>query len=327
MKHYLITGLFAAVLLSGCSNDTYKGDDRAGARLILSGTINKEMSRVTSSGLSSIWDNGDSIGLYTVNNGTDFANVKYTTDGSGSFKAADGDTYLLADGLVTLNAYYPFKASEELSDGVFAFSVTDESGTYAASDFMFASTAVARGDEAETQATLQFSHKMNRLVLNLKSEDPDFTAEEGETLTYTLQDIKTGGTFNTTTGTITPDGTTGKVVFTGLYGSPAQVLYIPQVKTDTELLIKIGKKYITATLPSLAASEDESGYSYTYNITKTRNGVIVSLVNTGINDWNAGEGGDIEAEEKKQETAGKPSVNDWNNGGNIDMSEQNESEK
>lgn len=323
MKHYLITGLFAVILLSACSNDSYEGVDRAGSKLNITGTINNALTRVTTNGLAGSWEDGDAIGLYTVDNGTDFSNAKYTTDGTGSFKAAAGDIYLLTEGEVTLNAYYPYQESDELSNGIYPFSIKDDNDNYTIHDFMFATTTVTRGTEPESTASLRFSHKMNRLVLNLKVEDPGISINAGDAVTYTLNDIVTDGTFNTVNGTVTAESTTGKVVFTGAYGSSVEFLYIPQMKKDVELLIKIGTRYISALIPSLASSTDESGYSYTYNITKTQDAVTVKLENTGINDWNAGEGGDIEAGEKKQETASTPSVGDWNTGGSIEMTEQN----
>lgn len=323
MKYFIITGLFAATLLSACSNDTYEGIDRAGAKLNVTGTISNALTRVSTNGLASSWEDGDAIGLYTTNNGSEFSNAKYTTDGTGSFKAAAGDVYLLSDGEVTLNAYYPYKEDSQLNNGVYPFSTKDDNNAYVANDFMFATTSVTRGTEKETSAALQFSHKMNRMVLNLKVDDPSFTVKDGDAVTYTLQDIVTDGTFNTTTGAITAEKTTGKVTFSGTYGSAVDIIYIPQVKKDVELLIKIGDKYLSAVIPSLASSEDESGYSYTYTITKTTGKVTVKLENTSINDWNAGQGGDIEAEEKKQETTSAPAVGDWNAGGAIDVTEQN----
>lgn len=195
---------------------------------------------------------------------------------------------------------------------------------YVAHDFLFAAAALTRGPGEETAATLQFSHKMNRLVLNLNVDDPEVNAKEGDAVTFILPGITTDGTFNVNSGEITPESITDKVVFTGIYGQPTSLLYIPQMKSNVELLVKIGTKYFSAVIPKLATSEDESGYSYTYTITKTRENVIVKLENTSINDWNAGEGGDIEAEEKHQETTGIPSVGDWNNGGDIELAEPNQ---
>lgn len=323
MKHFIITGLFAATLLSACSNDMYEGIDRAGAKLNITGTINNALTRVATNGLSSSWEDGDAIGLYTANNGTDFANTKYTTDGTGSFKAAAGDIYLLSEGEVTLNAYYPYKENNELSNGIYPFSIKDDNNTYVPNDFMFATTSVARGAEDETTTSLRFSHKMNRMVLNLKVEDPQFTVKEGDAVTYTLRDIVTDGMFNTITGAVTAETATDKVIFSSTYGSPVDLIYIPQVKKDVELLIKIGDKYLSAIIPSLASAAEESGYSYTYTITKTQSKVTVKLENTSINDWNTGQGGDIESEEKEQETTSSPSVGDWNAGGSIEMTEQN----
>lgn len=325
MKHYLITGLFAAVLLGACSNDTYTGSDRAGSKLNVNGTISNTnaATRVTTNGLASTWEAGDSIGLYTIGNGTDYANAKYTTDGAGNFTAANGDIYLLSEGAVTLNAYYPYKGDAQLSDGNYPFSIKDDNNAYVKHDFLFASTSVVRSSDAETTASLQFSHKMNRLVLTVKIDDASINAKEGDAIVYTLQDVITDGVFNTTSGTISSETAAGDVVFSGKYGSPAEVIYIPQTKKNVELLIKLGTKYFSAIIPSLASSGTESGYSYTYNITKTAEGVTVQLDKVGINDWVAGEGGDIEAEEKNHETAGTPSVGDWNNGGNIDMESKN----
>lgn len=327
MKHYFITGLFAAALvgLSACSNDTYTGVDREGSLLNVNGTISNTnaATRVSTNGLASSWEAGDAIGLYTVDNGTDYANAKYVTDEAGNFTAADGDIYLLSDGAVTLNAYYPYKESTALSGINYPFSIKDDGNAYVKNDFLFGTTTVVRSDQPATTASLQFDHKMNRLVLTLKIEDTSLNVAEGDAIGYTLQDIITDGVFNTTTGAVTPAKTTGKVTFSGQYGQPTEIIYIPQTKKNVELLIKAGKKYYSAVIPSLAASEEESGYSYTYTITITEAGTTVKLDKVGINDWIAGEGGDIEAGEKNNETTGTPAADDWNNGGNIEMESKN----
>lgn len=121
-----MTGLFTAAILSACTNGKYEGADRAGSKLTVKGIISNTLSRVGTTGMVSSWESGDAIGVSTTGNGTDFFNMKYTTDESGNFSAANGDIYLLSEGIVGLNAYYPYKEDTELSGGIYPFSIKDD---------------------------------------------------------------------------------------------------------------------------------------------------------------------------------------------------------
>lgn len=308
--------MLAVAIFSGCSND-YEGQDWSGVRMSLSGVIGRDAgTRVAPDGEGNTWEAGDAIGVSTSGNGTDYTNHKYSTvNGDGNFATEAGDIYLLSSGEVSLTAYYPYKENEELSDGVFNFSISDDEGKYVAQDFMFASGKVTRGESTKTQnVNLTFDHMMNRLKLTL-------SGHENEQVTYTAQNIITDGTFNTTTGAVGNSTSKGDVTFAGT-GTAAYLIFPPQDTQNVNLNIKIGEKYYTATIPTLATTSGESGVTLNYALTIKAEQVTVTLSGITVNGWDWQEGGNIEAGERENTTNGTADGGTWGGGTNIDMSEK-----
>lgn len=316
MKHYLLTGMLAVAMFSDCSND-YEGRDWTGVRMSLSGVIGSGAgTRVAVDGEGNAWEAGDAIGVSTSGNGIDYTNHKYSTaNGDGNFATEAGDIYLLSAGEVGLTAYYPYKEDEKLSGGVFNFSISDDEGNYVAQDFLFASSKVTRGESTTTQnVNLTFNQMMNRLKLSL-------SGHEDIQVTYTAQNIITDGTFNTTTGAIENSTAKGDVTFAGT-GTAAYLIFPPQDSQNVNLNIKIGEKYYTATIPTLASETGTGGVTLNYTLTIKEEQVTVTLNGITVNGWNTQEGGNIEAGEKESTTNGTDNGGTWGGGTNIDMSEK-----
>lgn len=308
--------MLAVAMFSGCSND-YEGRDWAGVRMSLSGVIsNGTGTRVATDGEGNTWEAGDAIGVSTSGNGTDYANHKYSTvNGDGNFATDAGDIYLLSAGEVGLTAYYPYKEDEKLSGGVFNFSISDDIGNYVANDFLFASGKVTRGESNKTQSvSLAFDHMMNRLKLTL-------SGFENTQVTYTAQNIITDGAFNTTTGVIENSTAKGNVTFAGT-GAAAYLIFPPQDTQNVNLNIKIGDKYYTATIPTLASTTGAGGVTLNYTLTIKEEQVTVTLSGITVNGWGTQEGGNIEAGEKESTTNGTANGGTWGGGTNISMSEK-----
>ena len=324
-KHYLLSGLFAVTLLSGCGND-YEGADWVGAKMQINGTISNSGTRVAADGNGTDWEPGDAIGLYTSNNGIGNAvNQKFTTTSGGATASFASETslYLLTDQEVNVTGYYPHIEDTRLSDGVYNFSIADENGTYVVNDFMFASNTVTRGDAKDTKnVDLAFNHKMNRLQLDFSTSDVEVTCDENTEISCTLNGLITDGTFNTKTGEIKANSTTGSVTVTHA-GPTVYLIYPPQATKDVTLNIKIGDVYYTAKIPTLAITGPTDNATLKYNVKITGTQVMITFGGVSISGWNTpGEGGDIETSKKEHETNGTADGGSFSDGGSINVTKQ-----
>lgn len=319
-----MVGLFAIALLCGCSNDSYEGRDWAGVKLSIQGAIGtSDGTRVTNAGNVSTWDVNDAIGVYTNGNGTDFSNVMYLAkDVVGNFSTLS-DIYLLTESEVSLAAYFPYKEDGDLTGGVYSFSIIDEDNAYVSNDFLFASTTTTRGTSTDkVDVKFLFAHKMNRLLLTLNVTDSELNVKDGDAVAYKLNGVVTNGTFKTTDGTVTLGKTTGSMNLSGKYGKTVSIIYAPQTTTNLPLTINVGGRYYTAVLPTLATTEAPSGVSLEYEVNIKGDGVTISLINTGIDNWKPETGGSIDAGEQEPETTCDAKGDTWDEGGAIEVTEQ-----
>ena len=145
--------------------------------------------------------------------------------------------------------------------------------------------ARARGGKVD----FSFSHRMSRLVLNFIAGSDVDLADLSE---YTLSGLSMTGSFDTATGDAKATDTASdlKMDATGITSS--SLILFPQAVTEATLKVVLGGQNYTATLtfPKANAVQGlESGYSYTYNVTIKKDGLIVSKAD--INEW--GEGGEF----------------------------------
>lgn len=329
VKHYLFASLFAAALFSACSNDYEGHADVAGVKLDLNGIINDNVqTRVDAEGDGNKWANGDAIGVYTENNGNnDASNVKYTNSADAAEKgtfSSDKAIYLVVADTVKVIAYYPYIADDDANwDSSSKYKFNIASGTdnaYKAYDFMHViNGSVVRNSDASTQeVSLAFSHKMNRVKLSLNG----VTIKETDNVTYTLEGIKTEGTFNTKTGEIELGSDKGTVMFTSNGSNTAYLIYPPQTSTKLPLTIKVsnsdGDKYYSTTLPSLKTGDEDKtttdGTTLNYDVTLSGNEATVTLTGITINGWSTYDGGTLEAKAQDESTTIDVTATDWTGG-------------
>lgn len=323
--------MFAAALLSACSNDYEGHADVAGVKLDLNGIINDNSTRVDAEGDGNKWANGDAIGVYTENNGNnDATNVKYTNSANAAVKgtfSSDKAIYLVTADTVKVIAYYPYIADDDADwDSSSKYNFNIAGGTdnaYKAYDFMHVinGEVVRNSDAASQEVSLAFSHKMNRVKLTMKG----ITIADTDEVTYTLEGIKTKGTFNTKTGEIELDDTKGTVMFSGS-GNTASIIYAPQTCTKLPLTIKVsntsGDTYYTTTLPSLKTGDADKtttdGTTLNYDVTVKDTGATVTLTGITINGWGTYDGGSVDAKVEEESTTSDASVTDWTGGTTIE---------
>lgn len=320
MKKYIFLAT-AAIAMTACNND-YSGNGPVEA--IITAGVGTPQSRA----VNDLWEK-DRIGVMVTDapasNMEDlYKNVEYTTETDGEasayFTAATKGIFFQDAGEeVTFAAYGPYQASAPDAlpgnEGVISGSteLQSERELQKAFDYIYASGATSNRTSqiVKFEGANQFSHKMTRLIITVKTSDKDgFTADEVTGGTYTLGGLNHNGQFDVTTGTAqatataaaeaagawsltdnslkTEDTETKTVTFTS-------ILY-PQTLQNalTFTAIVAGQTYTnnTGIKPALVA-----GQSYTYTITVKKTGI--SLKGCTIADWGTGEivnGGNLDAD-------------------------------
>lgn len=275
--------------LAACSNH----DEPLGGQLYepisaeFSAVIGEQISRAHDAS----WESGDAIGV----SGSGYNNKKYiTATGNGNFTHLgfmldDGNgIYFQNTSNVTFIAYYPFSGSENSARGTVSASTSDQSSSKSF-DFLWAQ---ASANYQSPTVKFNFSHKMTRLILQLKTDaNAGFSASDVSSGTYTLSGIKHSGTFNTTNGTaaasgsVSNDWTINATATTASNVRTYSLIFFPQPGAKLTLNATIaGQDYACDFSPALAA-----GTSYTYTITIKKTGLEVS--NATISNWATGTSG------------------------------------
>lgn len=180
MKHwnYILPAGFLAVLLmgGGCSENTSPVDEIEDSNVMTFNVLHPGQRAETTRVTSTAFENGDRVGLFlTTADAPLEVSGNYVNNAVLAFDGAqwtpnrpiywDGGTY-------NIYAYYPYQSSVSSVDDL-PFAVdTDQSSadSYEACDFLWASNpGVSAGN---SPVSLQFSHRMSRLLIRLvKGED------------------------------------------------------------------------------------------------------------------------------------------------------------
>lgn len=191
MKKTLLVSLTFGLLLSGCNDEDSLGtSEGTGVRF----TSYMVESRAT----DTAWELGDEIGVYMQNaasaSGYQKINVKYAnSDGNlNTFTSETPIEYSGNESTVNFMAVYPFSAS--VTSGNYTFTLGNEG--LSKNDIMYASTTSV---EAGTQnVTLEFKHKLTKIVLQLKDESGNSVT--GASITIDKQRVN--GTLDVATGNV-----------------------------------------------------------------------------------------------------------------------------
>ncbi|WP_455635956.1 fimbrillin family protein [Parabacteroides sp.] len=290
MRTKYLTFALLAIGLAACTNDENENpvDNRPVAARVTA-SIHETLTRAQ----DQTWGN-DKIGITGTSTNTNYTNMCYATTGDGKFIHEGGEaTGIFFQDLeeVTFSAYYPFTGTEgELpgTEGTIGNISTTDQTQQVSFDFLFAKDAKA----SKANPTIvfnkdnnnEFTHRMTRLVLNIKPGDDvtfnNITATESK---YSLNGIKHSGTFNVTDGTATATSTaTDEWTITaaptdGNDTRTYSMIFFPQ--SDANLTFKAvinGQTFSCQLTPELKAST-----SYTYDINVMKTGLQVGTCTIG----------------------------------------------
>lgn len=281
------TAIAALILMSSCSKTDDIGSNGA---LNLKAQIGKA---ATKAGGTS-WSAGDAIGVFMVNNGTttiaeNAANKKYATTGTSSFTAVSGsEIFFPMDGSsVDFIAYYPYSSTISALTDSYSIDVSDQS-TPASIDLLWAKADNAGTGYSKTAmtASLNFSHKLTRLIINIAAGTGMSGSLSGTSVT--INNTNTTNTMSLTDGTLgtaaSPADITPK---TDTDGSSYSAILIPgSYQNFVMTFTKNGETFTWTPTNGLAFA---AGTEYTYNITLDRTGVTID--GCTITPWSSGTGG------------------------------------
>lgn len=154
-------------------------------------------------------------------------------------------------------------------------------------DYLWAQQTAQSSDP---KVDFRFSHRMSRLILNFKA-GAGTALPNG--LTYTLTQLATEGTFDTSTGEAKATGTVSKLenLPTSTIGRQITGIAIlwPQAVSSMHLQLKLGDNTFGAALTFPAGTAGEAlapSTSYTFNVTVERTHITVGQAD--IDDWTSG---------------------------------------
>ena len=235
------------------------------------------------------WDIGDAIGitmLYRTNNTIveNIYNYRYTTSSTaGDFTPGSmrDIMYFPQNGEeVTFKSYYPYSADVQ-QNMIIPISVANQQNLPVI-DFMSAEhiTGFSKDDP---NVTLDFHHRLSKAIFNLNVSEEVKNLSLGD-VTLTIKGMKTTGSYNLMTETLTVDDDSTNDIIVPIRGKDNQrtgiVLPRPAGQgISFELTTPNGDSFIGEMADDLAL---EAGYKYTFNITLHSNQVEITV---NIQDW------------------------------------------
>ena len=308
---FAVTSVVAAMLAAGCSEENNEPSGNASNAAIVTASIGKTDNVVSSRAANTVWDVDDCIGISTssVNGKTNYVNIRYKTNGSvfspvPGAAGEDNTIYFQDKSPTTFTAYYPYEGANGTkpgSDGIITKSLTvaDQSPeNLPAIDYLWAQQTA---QSSNPKVDFRFSHRMSRLILNFKA-GAGTALPNG--LTYTLTQLATEGTFDTSTGEAKATGTVSKLenLPTATIGRQITgiAILLPQAVSSMHLQLKLGDNTFGAALTFPAGTAGEAlapSTSYTFNVTVERTGITVGQAD--IDDWTSGGSKDITLQEAR----------------------------
>ena len=200
----------AALLFAACANE----EDGIGNNGPVAATVQADISnniKTRGTADNNSWTAGDAIGVNVTSTGnTTGDNKKYvTTNGDGTFEAADNDNiiYFKDNKETTFSAYYPY--SEFLTDGKMNWNIAEvEANQPCKADVLFASGATASKASPTvnfTDAEHRFKHCMSLVEFKIKpGQGVKYNNYKFNSLN--MKGIFTSGKFDTRTGSVETAG-------------------------------------------------------------------------------------------------------------------------
>lgn len=293
--------LGCGLMVTACSNDdNIENVNKEPVEARISANIESLATRAA----GTAWTDGDAIGVTGTSGSQLYDNVQYvysaTTQPNFTLASGASPIYFQNTDDVTFTAYYPYAGSVSTTSASISktISAADQSTTsdtetgftpQSQIDYLYGTGTGGVGTNGEVNFT--FNHKMSQLVLNfIAGADVSLN----DLTSYTLQGLKMQGTFDTSDGEASADAEAQAADLTinaetGYYDATnhtSTLILFPQAAASATLCVSLDGQTYTATLnfPTASAVQGlESGYSYTYNVTVSKDDMVIS--DAFIQDW------------------------------------------
>lgn len=254
--------------------------------------LNAEIEGMRTRLSGSTWGNGDAIGVFMqiasqeLNASALKRNVKYVyNEETGRFEP-NSDTeiiYFPTNGdAVDFIGYYPYR--ENISTFTIPINLTVQS-TLSAIDLMYADN-VTNVSQTENQITMNFSHKLSRIVFHVEH----YREIEQDNFSVIITGVPTAGSFDLTDGSVTVDpATTDIACCVNDACTVAEAILMPGTDlsgSDLWFLLDGGAEAYKVSLNTLFTSGPLSeSTQYTFNAMLYADLVKVETDSTGIIPW------------------------------------------
>lgn len=278
-KKVLMLCPLAALALASCSSESNSpeaNNNRNEARFFAS--INSLNSRA----YNTVWEAGDQIGITGTSGAKAYANVAYSTDGTGNFTVVTPGTeiYYQTNDPVTFTAYYPY---ENMLNSSVILADTHEQADQKQFDYLWSQ---AQGSKANPNVAFNFAHKMSKVVLVIK-RGSDVSFDEVKEAKVAFGGFINEGQFDPATGVATATGD-ASALYT-FAGNADAVLNAPLTVDDAAETVSYSMIHFpqafSAALPIVATLDGRQDFKAALDFTA---GNSAAGDATAANEWVAG---------------------------------------
>lgn len=308
-RFFAVTSVVAAMLAAGCSEENNDPFGNASNAAVITASIGKTDNVASTRASNTVWDAGDCIGISASSAGgkTNYVNIRYQTNGSvfhpvPGAAGEDNTIYFQDTSPTKFTAYYPCEGvngTKPGSEGILTKEITaaDQSpANLPAIDYLWAQQTAP---SSNPKVDFQFSHRMSRVILNFEAGAGVVFPADG--LTYTLTEVATAGTFDTSTGEAKATGTASTLENLPAYTTGGQttgtVILWPQTANAVRLQLTLNGTTFGAALTFPASGGLAPSTSYTFNVNVELTDIIIEY--DDIEDWTDGGSKDVTLQQQK----------------------------
>ena len=276
--YYIVALLFPFFVISCNNEDNY----------IIPDTNNEVLGfslRVEGANASSYWTADDAIGITAYMSGSEelylsTLNKQYKSAGNAIFIPASKEDVIyrpLANDVVDFIAYYPYQADAFTTYTIALSEQSDQKRI----DLLYSDNSKGK---TNTPGNIEFvfDHALSKIIIKIKPSD-GLVEEDLIGLNIILNNVFSEGTLNLVNGGIVPSGQKTSINMNAeADGSSSEAIILPGTAADSGFTIKLANGN-TYNAYFQQGQQFVSGRIHTYNVTITRTGISLSLIE--IEDW------------------------------------------
>lgn len=197
----LSTAVLALLAISSCTQEEITPQNSQEEKTPVNFTMGvNTLTRTTTTGLETVFDAGDQVGIFAAATGDNQNNVAYTRQDDGSW---NGGIEIYDNQSYSYYAYYPYSSGVTSTTSTFSVAADQRTG-YNDSDVLTARNTTAG---TSTTVALNYDHAFALVEVTVQSANVTY-----ENAVVTLKNVVNSAEINLTDGKVTPAATTGDVI-------------------------------------------------------------------------------------------------------------------